>query len=176
MLQADQPPPCITACDIDADQRVDLFLGGALDSPQGPLNAVLLRRDDHFQLLTSHVLAGVTQVNAALWGDYDNDGLTDVYLCRRGPNQLYKQVEAGTWQDVTATTQTDGGEVNTVDGAFFDADHDGDLDLLLVNDDGPIELLNNNMDGTFQALAKQRGLAGDGRSARRGGRRSGQRS
>ena len=36
---------------------------------------------------------------------------------------------------------------------MFDADHEGDLDLLLVRTDGPNELLNNNGDGTFRAIA-----------------------
>ena len=49
---------------------------------------------------------------------------------------------------------------------MFDADHDGDLDIFLVNSDGPNELLINNMDGTFRPIAKDRGIAGDGRPSR----------
>ena len=158
-----EPVPSLTICDIDGDGQVDLFVAAALRSDRGRANAVLLRRDDGYELADRHALAGVSDVNAALWGDYDNDSHTDVYFCRRGPNQLWRQVAPGNWQDVTASTGTDGGALNTVDGAMFDADHDGDLDLLLVNDDGPNELLNNNQDGTFRALAQQHGLAGDGR-------------
>ena len=151
-----------TACDINGDGRIDLFFAGALQTG----NAVLLAGSDGFTLDTAHPLAGVTSVNAALWGDYDNDGLTDVYLCRKGPNQLWRQVEQGRWSDVTGSTRTANGRYDTVDGAFFDADHDGDLDLFCVNADGPNELLNNNLDGTFRPIAQMQGIAGDGRPSR----------
>jgi Tfp pilus assembly protein PilF len=157
-VQAERPN--LTVADIDADGRLDLFLAGRAGAP-GAWNAVLLGRDDgSFAVATGHPLAAVPAVNAGLWGDFDNDGHTDVYLCRRGPNQLWQQTAGGHWQDVTAATQTGNGDFNTVDGALFDADHDGDLDLFLVNSDGPDELLNNNLDGTFRPLAAERGLAG----------------
>ena len=41
---------------------------------------------------------------------------------------------------------------------LFDADHDGDLDLLLIKRDGGDELLNNNGDGTFRSLGSKIGL------------------
>ncbi|MEA2709692.1 MAG: hypothetical protein QOF78_2293, partial [Phycisphaerales bacterium] len=90
----------------------------------------------------------------------------DVYLCRKGKNQLWRQVKKNEWEDVSAATKTAGGAGDaddTVAGAFFDADHDGDLDLFLVNADGPNELLNNDGNGTFRPLGKETGLAGDGR-------------
>ena len=157
--------PSITAADIDGDERIDLFIAGAFE-PGGPArNAVLLRRGDAFELDLKHPLATVTDVNAVLWGDFDNDGLTDVYLCRRGPNQLWRQTKRGEWSDVTASTKTAAGDFDTIDGAFVDADHDGDLDLILIRRSGPTELLSNNLDGTFRAIGAESGLAGDGREA-----------
>ncbi|MCZ6735826.1 MAG: FG-GAP-like repeat-containing protein, partial [Planctomycetota bacterium] len=165
-LHAEDRPVSITACDIDNDGLLDIFIADALR--QGDVaNAVILNRGDgRFTLDVDHDLATVSAVNAALWGDYDNDGLTDVYLCRRGPNQLWRQVEAGEWVDVSQSTRTANGDYDTVDGAFFDADHDGDLDIFCVNADGPNELLNNNFDGTFRPIAQERGIAGDGRPSR----------
>jgi Tfp pilus assembly protein PilF len=159
------PPqrPSITAADIDGDGLVDLFIAGALSDPRAP-NAVWMNRGSNgFVLDLAHPLAAVPEVTAALWGDYDNDGLVDVYLCRRGPNQLWRQTTKGAWTNVTAAAHADGGGATTVDGALFDADHDGDLDVLLIKSDGANELLNNNGDGTFRSLASETGLAGDRR-------------
>jgi tetratricopeptide (TPR) repeat protein len=164
-VTAGEIAPSITVADIDGDGRPDLFIAGAF-APAGPArNAVLLRRGNSFELAPNHPLAGVADVNAVLWGDFDNDGLTDVYLCRRDANQLWRQTKPGEWQDVTASTKTAGGDFDTVDGAFVDADHDGDLDLVLIRRNGPTELLSNNLDGTFRAIGQQSGLAGDGREA-----------
>jgi tetratricopeptide (TPR) repeat protein len=159
-LEAAGGAPNLTVADIDADGRSDLFVAGRA-ATAGAHNAVLLgQADGSFQAATDHPLTAVPGVNTALWGDIDNDGHTDVYLCRRGPNQLWRRAKDGSWQDITAATQTAGGPHDTVDGALFDADHDGDLDLFLVNGDGPDELLNNNLDGTFRPLAAAHGLAG----------------
>ncbi|MCZ6850074.1 MAG: FG-GAP-like repeat-containing protein, partial [Planctomycetota bacterium] len=163
---AEDRPVSITACDIDNDGLLDIFIADALR--QGDVaNAVILNSSDgRFTLDVDHDLATVSAVNAALWGDFDNDGWTDVYLCRKGPNQLWRQVEPGKWADVSQSTRTANGDYDTVDGAFFDADHDGDLDIFCVNADGPNELLNNNLDGTFRPIAQERGIAGDGPPSR----------
>jgi tetratricopeptide (TPR) repeat protein len=165
---AEERTRSITAVDMQADGAPDLFLAGAIDvTAEGGQtvagNLVLQgQAAGGYAALATHPLATVSNVNAALWGDYDNDGLVDVYLCRNGENQLWRQTGTDTWQDVTTSTRTTGADLDTVDGAFFDADHDGDLDLFLVNDNGPNELLNNNLDGTFRPLAQEYGLAGSG--------------
>ncbi|HKD36124.1 MAG TPA: FG-GAP-like repeat-containing protein, partial [Pirellulales bacterium] len=157
--------PSITVCDIDGDGQLDLFIAGGLTVRGQRFNAVLLRRGDKWQLDVDHPLAKVPNVSAALWGDYDNDGLTDVYLCRKGANQLWRQTAKNKWEDVTERTHTAGQGGTTIDGAMYDADHDGDLDLFLIHSDGPNELLINNGDGTFRSNAKEQGIAGDGRPA-----------
>ncbi len=159
-------PASITACDINGDGLIDIFIADALREAD-TVNAVIINQGDgRFVLEVEHALAKVPNVRAALWGDFDNDGLTDVYLCRAGANQLWRQTEPNVWQDVTDSTGTANSEYDTVDGAFFDADHDGDLDIFCVNADGPNELLNNNLDGTFRAIAQEQGIAGDGRASR----------
>jgi len=164
-----RPRPSTTVCDVDADGDLDLLFASSLSGKQNQYNAVLFAvgdkasagRDVSYRLDLEHPLTSIDNVEAALWGDFDNDGLADVYLCRRGPNQLWRQVAAGQWEDVTEATRTSGGEIGTVGGVFFDADHDGDLDLFLVNAGAPNELLSNNLDGTFRSLGESQGIAGE---------------
>ncbi len=151
--------PNITIADINGDSMLDIFIANALDG-DAP-NAVLIQTTDgRFTIQHEHTIARVPDVTIALWGDFDNDTLTDVYLCRKGSNRLYKQTQAGHYLDVTKSTGTSGGKMHTVDAAWVDADHDGDLDIFLVNRDGPNELLNNNLDGTYTAIAQKQGIAG----------------
>ncbi len=156
-------PASITACDVDADGHVDLFLAGALEG-NAP-NAVLLRRDAGFLWVQSHPLSFVTDVRAVLWGDVDNDGLTDAYLCRRGPNQLWRQKEGRVWEEVAEQARVTGGERDTSGGLLADIDHDGDLDILLTHVAAPLEILMNLTDGTFRPLPDEAGLVTDGRPA-----------
>src|SRR5262249_61130482 len=109
----------------------------ALEEGGATRTAALLNRGAAgFALDLAHPLAAVPDVNAALWGDYDNDGLTDVYLCRRGANELWRQTARGVWADVTAAARAAGGGGKTNDGALLDAHHDGDPDGLLVKSGG----------------------------------------
>ena len=164
---ADNKPKSITIADINSDGKSDLFVAGAATTKEGAIgNLVLLRSGEGYRPDISSPLGNVENVNTALWGDFDDDGLTDVYLCRDGENQLWRQCSAGEWEDVTETTQTGGGDVDTVDGACYDADHDGDLDYFLVNSNAPCELLSNNRDGTFRPLASEMGLAAEGRGSK----------
>jgi Tfp pilus assembly protein PilF len=163
--EARQAPISLTAVDLNSDGRLDLFAADVVEGPR-PNLLLVAKEDGSYRVLDGHPLVGVEGVKAALWGDFDNDGLVDVYLTRRGTNRLWRQSAPGSWEDVTGTSKAAGGDLDTVDGAVFDADHDGDLDLFLVNADGPNELLNNNSDGTFRPLAAARGLAGDGGPSR----------
>ncbi|WP_206678744.1 CRTAC1 family protein [Alienimonas chondri] len=67
-------------------------------------------------------------------GDYDADGLPDVYITALGENRLYRNIGGGRFEDVTAATGTAGSAEDwTTAAGWFDADGDGDLDLLALN-------------------------------------------
>src|SRR5688572_7093282 len=155
-------PRSITVADLDGDDTLDVFIAGAIDGPDP--NAVVMKRGQRYALDRAHPLARVRDVRAALWGDLDDDGLVDVVLCRpAGGTQIWKQSPAGGWVDATRASGIRLARADIVDGAVFDADHDGDLDIWLVNAAGPNELLNNDGDGRFRAIGTTAGIAGDGR-------------
>ena len=64
--------------------------------------------------------------------DFDNDGWTDLYRTRNGPNQLFRNNGDGTFSDVSERSGTaDPGW--GVSASFFDFDRDGLLDLYVGN-------------------------------------------
>ncbi|WP_162273941.1 FG-GAP-like repeat-containing protein [Mariniblastus fucicola] len=102
-------------------------------------------------------------------GDYDNDGLTDVYLVATdGPNKLYRCVGDFKFEDVTQEAGVNG-SVNGRDvwgsgASFADIENDGDLDLLVCNMKAPNILYVNQGDGTFINGTDSAGIAYTGGS------------
>ena len=139
--------PVASAADIDGDGQIDLFLPGG----RGGRSQVLLRRGDRFEPHPEHPLAAFGDVEFAAWGDIDNDGLTDVLLCRAGASPLLvRQAPAGHWTAVEVPALKRLGEAR--DCQIFDADNDGSVDLFVVTRAGERVVLSNNGDGTFRAL------------------------
>ena len=130
--------PQMTAADLNADGLDDLFVASASDTRLAP-NAVWLQQaDGTFVADPDHVLASVRDVNAALWGDIDNNGFIDVYFCRRGANHLWRQVAANDWRLLPLDAGAGGSDANTICGLLADFDHDGDLDIYCGNESAPI--------------------------------------
>ena len=93
-------------------------------------------------------------------GDYDADGLPDVYLVSQdGANKLFRQVDRLRFEDVTAAAGgLDGGDAWGTAATFADVDGDGDLDLYVCNLESPNLLYVNQGDGSFVEKAGAFGL------------------
>ena len=90
------------------------------------------------------------------WGDYDTDGILDVFISVRDADQihgnlLYKGNGDGTFNNVTVSSGVSPDGFITFCSSFFDYDNDGDQDIYTANDKciTPNTLYRNNGDGTF---------------------------
>ena len=144
----------LTVADVDGDGRLDLYRVSTSDSM-----LLLAGEGGSYEPRPEHALSRVEGIVASLWGDVDNDGDLDVYLCRIGHNQLWLGDADGGWREAANSTGTDDDGYCT-DAGLLDADHDGDLDIFVVNSNRPNELFNNNGDGSFRRLAESQGIGG----------------
>ena len=106
--------------------------------------------------------AGLDSVETPLlWavGDYDNDEVPDLFVVDRQGNHLFHGSSTGTYSPALEKLAAPAAGGHTVGALWLDADHDGDLDLLLCNAGAPNQLFQNNTDGTFTDIAAAAGLA-----------------
>lgn len=143
--------------DFDNDGDKDLFVtsdtsGNRLFENTGNLN---------FQDIT--LSAGLPTANlktfGATWGDYNNDGHLDVFICNRDatytiPNYLYKNNGDGTFTDVSIAAGILSSSDLSFCAAFFDYNNDGWQDIYIANDKYGFENIfyENNGDGTFSEV------------------------
>ena len=147
LLATDAADADLTTADFNGDGHQDLMVIGKSVS-------LLAGDGEAFATVDDHPLAGMAGIEAALWGDVDDDGLLDVVLCGSTGVRIRRQASADVWAPAATL-----GERPCQAGALFDADHDGDLDVFSVGADGN-ELYSNNRDGSFRQLADAMGLRG----------------
>lgn len=117
-------------------------------------------------------------------GDYDGDGLVDLYITGLGSNTLWRNTGNGTFEDVTDRAGVDDTRWST-SASFADLDGDGHLDLFVANyvdfawaankpctepagardycapsayRPVPARLFRNNGDGTFEDVSESAGI------------------
>ncbi|MCR4411936.1 MAG: CRTAC1 family protein [Thermoguttaceae bacterium] len=179
--------------DYDGDGWIDIyFLNGrpleGTPPPAEPPKNRLYRNLGGFRFQDVTDQAGVGEAGYGLGvavGDYNNDGLPDLYVSNFGPKKLYRNNGDGTFSDVTdAAGVADGFKVGA-GASFLDMDADGDLDLYVANYvdfsyekhvtrvwdglpiyPGPVEfaplrhtLFRNEGNGTFTDVSVESGIA-----------------
>ncbi|MBT4504594.1 MAG: CRTAC1 family protein [Gemmatimonadetes bacterium] len=163
--------------DYDNDGMLDLFVGNESSPPPKPPHPNELYHnngDGTFSNVAAAAgVAGVGFVKGAAWGDYDNDGMLDLYLSHlNGDNVLYHNNGDGTFTDVTATAGVAEPYV-CFPTWFWDYDNDGWEDILVagfdmadlgdmaaIHMDLPFgadynRLYRNRGDGTFEEVAQK---------------------
>jgi hypothetical protein len=182
----------LATLDYDEDGLIDIYFlngrplrGTAWQDPP-PTNR-LYRNLGGLRFVDATDKAGVGDAGFGLGvavGDYDNDGLPDMYVNNYGPNVLYHNNGDGTFTDVTKTAGAGRADKVGAGANFLDIDGDGNLDLFVANYiaftyenhvasivrgtsfySGPLsfpkqpnQLFRNNGDGTFTEISAESGI------------------
>lgn len=178
----------VGAGDINNDGLTDLFFTGNMTESKLYINKSRNKRIE-FEDITAKSGIQVAEgwARGVAMVDINADGFLDIYVCRAGPaqvgtlpNQLFINQKNNTFKEEAKAYGLDYSG-NTTQAAFFDYDHDGDLDAYLVtnvmNMRGPNNirpkvgdgsspnadrLFRNNGNGTFTDVSKESGILEEG--------------
>jgi len=143
--------------DIDNDGDLDLYLA----QTTGHANC-LFRNDGggSFTDITAGPLGDTSYSSDCAWGDYDADGLVDLFIANiYASDKLLHNEGGGVFADVTAAPLNDTGYARSA--AWGDYDNDGDLDLYLVRNNAN-RMYRNNGGGSFTEVGAATGTADAG--------------
>jgi Flp pilus assembly protein TadD len=139
--------------DFDGDGRLDVAVVGFAG------NVRLLRNTSAgLEDVTAASGVSVTDASSLAWGDFNNDGRPDFFVCTADGGHMFQNNGGGKFSDVTEKTKTKA-PWPALAAAFADVDHDGDLDLLVTARGLQRPLLwINNGSGVFHDIAESAGL------------------
>ena len=153
--------------DIDNDGDMDFYYSDA----EGRTEILENFGDTIFINVT--YLTNIEQIEmpseGSSWGDYDNDGDLDLYICRyyesdEDLGSEYRNVlmrNDGDFQFTDVTTQSNTGIYTRASSqsVWHDWDRDGFQDLFIINDKNGVNTLFHNLqNGQFEDIATQVGL------------------
>lgn len=144
--------------DYDNDGDKDLFYTCRFND-----NMVLYENDGQMNFTNVAIEKGLVSVTTALtyaatWFDYDRDGYLDLYVSYYSsfrPNQLFKNLEGESFEEITNDAISTSGKRLTFALQTIDFDNDGWEDIYLASDrDTKNELLSNNKGETFFSIGE----------------------
>ena len=153
----------IASGDFDGDGDEDLFVTNIVGE-----TSVLYVNDGHGNFQDARARSGLARLTAAFtgfgtdWIDYDNDGWPDLFVAngavniveaQRGQpspyrmrNQLFRNLGTGRFEETSAAAGPAFARAEIGRGAAFgDIDNDGDIDIVVTNNNGPARLLINQV-------------------------------
>ncbi len=165
------PPPAqllvgggVTLFDFDGDRDLDMFITGQT------ADRLLRNTGGKFTDVADAFGAArpASEGLGAVAGDYDNDGRPDLFVFRPGSFTLYHNDGDGKFSDRTKAAAIPAFPYVARSAAFVDADHDGDVDILVAGyaalsqpaGAAPNLLARNNGDGTFTDVTAEAKVAG----------------
>ena len=95
--------------------------------------------------------------------DYDLEGDLDMYISSNGNNQLFRNNSDGTFTDISTDSDVMANGENTLNQVFGDFDDDGDVDMIVLNENNSIVYYDNIRQGYFRDLTKNSGLSHNGK-------------
>jgi hypothetical protein len=128
--------------DYDNDGHQDLlfinstYWPGHIPSGKQPTTMALYHNDGHGHFVDVTAGSGLDiscyGMGVAV-GDYDNDGLPDVFITAVGGNRLFHNEGNGKFREVTQAAGVGGSGGWSTSAAWIDYDNDGKLDLFVCN-------------------------------------------
>jgi len=145
--------------DYDNDHDLDLFTISSMGGVELFENEGGMIFNEVSDLIGFDSLSASPLRGAAI-GDFNNDGLLDVYICSYSfvqGNKMFFQNANHTFEDVTFESGTDDSLRLSFMGLVFDYNNDGWMDLYVANDGNflPNSLFQNNGDTSFTDVSVQ---------------------
>jgi len=183
-----EPTQTAAWADYDLDGQLDLFVGNETthESQAYPCRLFHNNGDGTFSNVAASIGVALTgYVKGAAWGDFNNDGLPDLYVSRYGESNVLYRNNGNTESGWTFSDVTESAGVAAPLGSFptwtWDYNNDGWLDILVApftgftHDGNALEvvvdeylsntikadrvhLYENRGDGTFRDVSSEIGL------------------